>query len=276
MTYYGGKLSLVSQLLPLVPAHEVYTETFFGGGALFFAKQPAKNETINDCSNVVVNFYTVLKKSFRSLNALIDSSIYSRALHVHAQRVLRDHSRGKKQDRVELAWAFWYTSNFSFSCKIYAGFKYSNVQNTCLPEIMASKKAQFTELLAKRIEHAYIENRDAMWVLKSRNVANAFHYIDPPYFFGDGNTPADHGHYKKVFSTERYLELLDFLQHRCKGKFMLSNYPSAALSSAALSCGWNLQTHVTRVAAPRKTGTAKSEVIVYNYPSPSLGLQLFD
>jgi DNA adenine methylase len=60
IVYYGGKTSIVNHLLDMVPVHEVYTETFFGGGTLFWAKDPVKNETINDRLDIVINFYVAV------------------------------------------------------------------------------------------------------------------------------------------------------------------------------------------------------------------------
>jgi DNA adenine methylase len=34
-SYYGGKQNLVSTIIPLIPKHTTYTETFVGGGAIF-------------------------------------------------------------------------------------------------------------------------------------------------------------------------------------------------------------------------------------------------
>lgn len=48
ITYYGGKQKLIKHLLPLIPEHNLYAEPFFGGGALFWAKEPSNVEVIND------------------------------------------------------------------------------------------------------------------------------------------------------------------------------------------------------------------------------------
>ncbi len=39
ITYYGGKQRMLKYILPLIPKHNVYTECFAGGLAVFFAKQ---------------------------------------------------------------------------------------------------------------------------------------------------------------------------------------------------------------------------------------------
>ena len=48
ITYYGGKQSMLRDILPLIPEHQIYVEPFFGGGAVFWAKEPTKCEVIND------------------------------------------------------------------------------------------------------------------------------------------------------------------------------------------------------------------------------------
>jgi len=48
ITYYGGKQSMVKEILPLIPEHNSYVEAFVGGGAIFWNKPPSKLETIND------------------------------------------------------------------------------------------------------------------------------------------------------------------------------------------------------------------------------------
>lgn len=35
ITYYGGKQMMAKHILPLIPEHHIYSEAFFGGGAIF-------------------------------------------------------------------------------------------------------------------------------------------------------------------------------------------------------------------------------------------------
>lgn len=60
--YWGGKQQLVPKLLELIPQHYTYCEPFFGGGALFFAKNLSQNEVINDLNDNMINFYRILKR----------------------------------------------------------------------------------------------------------------------------------------------------------------------------------------------------------------------
>ena len=48
ISYYGGKQSMLKDILPLVPEHDIYTEVFAGGAALLFSKSPVRVNVIND------------------------------------------------------------------------------------------------------------------------------------------------------------------------------------------------------------------------------------
>jgi DNA adenine methylase len=255
ISYYGGKQSMLKHLLPYCNvAHRSYTETFFGGGALFFAKDQVANEVINDKWDVCVNFYKVLKLSYRPLNRLIQASLISRTQHNEALQVLRNPG---KHSKVKMAWAFWYCSNWSFSCKIGGGMKFSNMQNSVVPVQLRNKKRLFTEQLVARLENASIENKDAIAVLQSANVPWALHYIDTPYF------NADMGHYSG-FTENNLVDVLECCQ-QLTGKFVLSNYNSEPLEHYITKNNWFKKEVTHRIKAPRKTGTAKVEVIVSNY-----------
>jgi DNA adenine methylase len=103
ITYYGGKISLLSYILPLIPEHRIYTESFFGGGAVFFAKAPVESEIINDTNNMVVNFFEVCKTDIEPLKAKIQATPFSRTTYTVALTMYRmPHLFSKLQQ----AWAF--------------------------------------------------------------------------------------------------------------------------------------------------------------------------
>lgn len=268
IVYYGGKTAIINHLLEMVPVHEVYTETFFGGGTLFWAKDPVKNETINDRLDIVVNFYRVLRTNFKKLKKEIDATLIGRSIHNTALGIIRHHKNGSMVDKVQLAWAFWVCTNFAYSNKVGGGYKYSNDMSVAVPATLRKRKQDFTERLVARIENAYIENDDAIKVLNSRNVAKAFHYLDPPY------PNADQGHYAG-YTFDEYRNLLDFLTYEVKGKFLLSSYNSEMLTAYTISQGWYKKEITHQIKAPRKSGDKKVEVLVSNYSTPCGTLKLF-
>lgn len=245
-------------ILPMIPVHEVYTEVFFGGGAVFWAKKPVKNETINDTLDIVVNFYRQVKMNFDALNREIQATCFSRTLHDKALLIVRNKELFSP---VELAWAFWMLSNFSYGNKIGGGLKYSNEQSIMPQQVMQRYKENFTTKMVQRIESTVIESRDAVKVLESRNVAKSFHYIDPPY------SNADNGHYGGY--TIDHLETLLKWMETSNGKFLFSNYQSDMLQDFVKKNNWKTSMHTYNNKGMRKHDISKCEILVWNYDLPN-------
>ena len=256
ISYYGGKQNMLKEILPRIPKHKIYTEAFFGGGAVFFAKEPVPSETINDTNNMVVNFYQVLKSDFKGLVSKIESTLFSRASYSVAHTIYKmPHLFNKLQQ----AWAFYIATNMGFSCKVGSwGYdKYGKRVKSFL-----NKKMKFSFDLALRLKHAQIENNDAIKVIESRDTVDSFHYIDPPYI--DSNQGMYSG-----YTRDDYKRLLECLS-KVKGKFLLSSYPSDILSEFIGKNNW----YSLHFEKPLSAGKAKSgkqrdrkvEVLTANYP----------
>ena len=255
ITYYGGKLNMLKHILPLIPEHTIYTEVFFGGGAVFFAKSPTESEIINDINSLAITFYEVLKTDFDSLKAKVEATLFSRATYTVALTIYRmPHLFNKLQQ----AWAFYIVTNMGFACSAKS-WGYDKFGKRV--KAFQNKKLRFDASLAKRLEHTQIENNDAIKVLNSRDSESAFHYVDPPYI--DSNQ----GHYDG-YTEEDYKRLLDCLSE-AKGKFLLSSYPSEILNTYIQKNGW----YSIRFEKPLSAGKAKAgkprdrkiEVLTANY-----------
>ena len=46
--YFGGKTTLATRIVDLLPPHEHYAEMFCGGSSVLLAKAPSTMETVND------------------------------------------------------------------------------------------------------------------------------------------------------------------------------------------------------------------------------------
>lgn len=256
ITYYGGKLNLVSEILPLIPEHRIYTEAFFGGGAVFFAKTPSEAETINDTNNMVVNFFEVVKTDFDGLKVKIEATLFSRATYSVAHVIYR---MPHLFDKIQQAWAFYIATNMGFSCQI-GSWGYDKYGKRV--KAFQNKKMLFNQEMFKRLENAQIENNDALKVIQSRDTQDAFHYVDPPYI--DSNQ----GHYGG-YTLENYKELLETLTS-VKGKFLLSSYPSEILDTYIKNNGWHTKTFDKPLSAKKavkgKPRDRKIEVLTANYP----------
>jgi DNA adenine methylase len=249
ITYYGGKQQMLRHILPLIPAHKVYTEAFFGGGAVFWAKEPARVEFINDLNGEVVNFYRVLKFHFPELKKEIEATLHSEFQQKKARKIYRSP---EEYSEVERAWAIYVLSHQSFYSILDSSWKCSK-ERSFATQLQARKEA-FTDVYSRRLERTSMFCRDALDVIRKADHENAFHYVDPPYY------QADMGHYGgyTLNDFENLLKLLVTL----KGKFMLSSYPSEILSEYVLKEGWRMM----EVEMPRSAGHGrKVEVLTMNY-----------
>ena len=120
LTYYGGKQMLSKIIIPLIPKHNLYCEPFFGGGAIFFAKEPSNVEVINDTNGELINFYKVVKTKYSALNKEIRHTLHSREQHRAANIVL---SYPQLFDEIKRAWAIWTSANQSFGSMLGSTWK---------------------------------------------------------------------------------------------------------------------------------------------------------
>lgn len=268
ISYYGGKQNLVSTILPLIPKHRTYTESFVGGGAIFWAKPPSEAEIINDYNRELINFYEVCKNEFIELEKMVRISLHSRSLHTDATVM---YENPHLFSRIQRAWAVWVLSTQSFSAMLDGSWGY-DVKGCTMPKKLNSKKNSFTENLAIRLQNVQIENTDALRIIRSRDHKDAFHYCDPPYF------NSDCGHYDG-YSKDDFENLLITLQE-CEGKFLMSSYPSDILTEYSKKNNWftrNIEQSVSVANGTGGPGKKKIEVLTANYDlsNPTDNLVLF-
>lgn len=258
VTYYGGKQSMIQHIIPNIPEHHTYTETFFGGGAIFFAKDESPNEVINDLNSHVINFYEVCRTNFAELKQKIESTLFSRATYKVAMVI---YQMPHLFNAIQKAWAFYVATNMGFGCAIgsWALDKYGKRAKS-----FWNKKLLFDESIPKRLEKTHIECNDAIKVLKQYDAEDAFHFIDPPYI----NT--DMGHYSH-YSEDDYIRLLDCLTE-LKGKFMLCGFPNDILDTyLQQNPHWHIKRYdkvksAVKAEKGQKRTARKIEVLVANYP----------
>lgn len=252
ISYYGGKQSLLSVILPMIPPHRKYVEPFLGGGAVYWSKEPSAVEVINDLDGFVSNFYQVVKGDLNGLLGLLRSTVYGREAHDRACAIRQNSAFFSP---VHRAWAFFVLANSSI---------YSQLDNTCkLPTEDANqvrsfynKVARLDQSYADRLSNTFVEQRDALYVILKNDAVDTFFFIDPPYF------NSDCGHYDGY--TEAEYELLLKLLEGLAGKFILTCYPSALAERYAASNGWNVFQREMQLSAGGK-GKRKIEQQITNF-----------
>lgn len=257
ISYYGGKQNLVNTILPyLETPHTQYVEPFFGGGAIFFAKRPSETECINDLNGWVYTFFQQLRDNYEELNRLIQFTMHCEKTHRQAKAILKGEV---KATDVYIAWAFWVQTNMSFANALFKGFAFDN--NGKSPLNSKNKRLNFSKDLSDRLSKVEIFNRDAIDLIERKDTPTTLFYFDPPY------PESDCGHYNK--GADVYYDLLALLP-TLKGKFIMSSYPSNALSAVRLKNGFFSSDTQDRIAVNGKhtQGKKKTECLTFNFEKP--------
>jgi DNA adenine methylase len=166
---------MLRHILPLIPTHNKYVEPFTGGAAVFFGKQPAKLEILNDLNGEVVNFYKCCKDNLPALNKRISSVLHSRSIHRQAILVYKNP---QNHNKIERAAAFFILSVMCFGSIIGNSFSTNkSVPNSPMPKRLITKKKLFSYHLAKRFENAIIECLDAVDLINRYDSAETHSFI---------------------------------------------------------------------------------------------------
>ena len=247
---------MAKEILPLIPPHRLYCEPFFGGGAIFFAKEPSEIEVVNDSNGELINFYKIVKTQFKDLEDEIRLTLSSRKLHRKAYII---YQHPDLFTDVARAWSVWTLAAQSYGSILGSSWNFGKNSN-CSEKRLHNKRIASVEEYAKRLEQTQIECTDALKVIKSRDTKETFFYLDPPY------VGSHLGHYDKYF-PEDFEKLLTVLS-QIKGKFLLSSYPNEMLKEFSKKNNW----HTKKIEMPIDMATnskvkvkRKTEVLTANY-----------
>ena len=256
ITYYGGKQGMLKDILPLIPKHSTYTESFAGGAAVLFAKEPVNINVINDLNGEVINFYRTIVGDFDALKSQIEQTLHSREQHQVA-RTIYEHP--DYFSSVTRAWAFWVLSKMSFSSALGASFAITKTGGNKKASLIFNSKSAFNCDLKELLEQCTIEQEDAFSVIRRYDSPDAFHFIDPPY------VGCNMGHYSGMFNDEDLNALLELLSS-IQGKFMLTMYPNEMIARYVNRFGWKVHSVERRVSsAGSKIKRKQEELMICNY-----------
>jgi DNA adenine methylase len=256
ISYYGGKQQMLSHILPKIPPHQLYVEPFFGGGAVFFGKEPSAAEVVNDINNRLINFYRALKYDFEDLKEKIDETFHSRAQHKESAN---EYDAGEEliTNPLAMAWAVYVQANMSFGSQIGSGFGYDRSGKCALK--LFNKKKDFTDAYQLRMKTVTIESYDVLKVIRAYDTADTFFYLDPPY------VSSNQGNYAG-YTEANFRQLLEACVNM-RGKFLLSSYPEKILMDYRKEFGWSVEDHEKTLAVDgrRKEQKKKIECLTWNY-----------
>jgi DNA adenine methylase len=270
LKWHGGKYYLASKIVALMPAHLHYVEPFFGGGAVLFARQPEDeglwlfphkgvSEVVNDVNRLLINFWRVLQdpEKFAHFHRRLEATPMARQEWEEAHR----HEYG--HDNIADAVAFFIDCRQSRSGMMNS---FTSVTRNRLRRQMNGNTSEWLSAVEglpsihRRLSRVLIENVKAISLIEREDMPTTLFYCDPPYLH---ETRTALNAYAHEMTEAQHQELLATLV-ACKGKIMLSGYPSPLYDTTLKS--WTRHTfELPNNAAGGDTKRRMTEVLWCNF-----------
>ncbi len=261
--YYGGKYMLSKQFVPLIPPHHRYFEVFSGGLSMFFRKEKAEWNVLNDKDNNIVNLYNCIMYDLDKLVYYLDWLPKSRELFDGFRTEIKEKQHIEIPDPLRAA-KYFYCIRHSFNKLIHTPMSMVKDWNkNWMKEFEYSRK---------KIGGSTIENLDFGDLIdRYKPKENDFWYLDPPYFIA-----TDKGdYYQHNFNAEDHIRLKEKVDkiHNNGGKFMVSyDYREEVFD---LYKEYDVRTITLKYqgATDENRNKERKEYLIINYePSDQMGL----
>lgn len=250
LKYPGAKNRIADWICDYIPPHEVYLEPYFGSGAVFLNKVPARIETLNDLDGNVVNYFRIVREQAENLAEQLEMTPYSRDEYYRACEILPEDSDLERARK--------------FAVRCWQGFGCSNLYRNGFRSSQQRKSPHTTKewrslperllVASERLKNAQIENLPAVEVIKRYDTADVFMYVDPPYLHGTRKNYL----YRYEMMDNEHVDLLKLLAAH-PGKVLLSGYDNDLYND--MLPGWNKVQKKTQAEA----GLPRIETLWMNY-----------
>ena len=223
LKYPGSKWRMADWVVSHMPKHGTYLEPFFGSGAVFFTKKPAKVETINDIDRHVVNLFRVLREQPNELARVVELTPWSRYEYEAYLTSAKDQDYFEvTDDPIENARRLMIRMTMGHGSRSSdrGGWRH-NVQDKCgsTSSNVWKNMPKRIQLAAERLKDAQIECSPAVELIERYRYPEVLIYADPPYPL----STRYQRQYKHEMNDLDHVDLLKVLD-RHTGPVILSGY----------------------------------------------------
>lgn len=248
--WIGGKRRLAQHLLPLFPAHRCYVEPFCGAAALFFLKEPAKVEVLNDINGELVNLYRCVQHHLDEFVRQFRWALASREMFKWAQQtppvVLTDIQRAAR---------FYYLQRLAFGGKV-AGQTFGTAATAPARLNLLRVEEELSEAHL-RLNGVQVERLPWDECLRRYDRAETLAYMDPPYWGTEG--------YGVDFGLEQYGRMAELLAG-LQGAGIVSVNDIPEMRAAFKGLPMKRVSISYTVGGKAETRAPKGELIISNRP----------
>lgn len=203
--WVGGKSQLATDIVKMMPEHEMYVEVFAGGLNVLYAKPKINLEVVNDINGELINLHRHIRKSPESLSFYLKQLLISRELFDDMK-----FKRFKPRNDIERAAVYYYLISQSFGSK---GDNFAmSTKSFRKPKDIYKSFYKWS----RRLRNTTIENMSFEKLIKTYDKEAALFYCDPPYYKTEK-------YYKNIgeFGEKEHKLLADTLR-KCNGKWLVS------------------------------------------------------
>lgn len=221
LKWHGGKWYLAPKIVALMPKHIHYVEPYAGGLSVLLAKEPdGISEVANDIDGRLSNFWRTLQRedSFSEFRRMLEAVPFS-------ELEWRTANESHGATGVQSAARFFIHCRQSLAGRMNCFAPLSRTRTRRQMNEQASAWLHAVDGLPEvhnRLKRVAILNRDALDVIRQQDGKETLFYLDPPYL---GETRTTDDVYNFEMSVAQHTVLLDTIC-QCRGKVMLSGYPS--------------------------------------------------
>ncbi|EOE7224526.1 DNA adenine methylase [Clostridioides difficile] len=221
LNWPGGKWNIASNIIDILPEHNIYLEPYFGSGAVFFNKKACNTEILNDVDKQIVNLFKCIRDNPNELMNAIYFTPYARDEYMNCNILETDND-------IEKARKFIIRTNMARGGiqNYKTGWKHTGPKESkkCFQKVVGkwNKLPKIILDTAIRLKDAEIENRDAVELIKKYNKTDCLIYVDPPYLI---KTRTQKMYNVEMETEEEHEELLKTLL-KFSGYVILSGYDS--------------------------------------------------
>jgi DNA adenine methylase len=204
--WIGGKRRLAKTILPLFPIHQCYVEPFAGGAALFFLKEPAEVEVLNDINLELVTLYRVVQHHLEEFCRQFKWALVSRKIYEWAQmtnpETLTDIQRSAR---------FYYLQKLASGGKVHG--QTFGTATTSPPRLNLLRLEEDLSQAHLRLSRVCIEHLPWERCIEKYDREHTLFYCDPPYYGTEG--------YGVEFGLDQYTAISKHARG-IKGKMIIS------------------------------------------------------
>ena len=251
LKWHGGKHYLAKKIIELMPPHLHFVEPYAGSLAVLLERDPNRDwlsegngtvlpsyskgcsEVANDLNGQLMNFWAVLAdtRTFGEFERIVAAVPFSE----NNWELADDMS--SSENTVTRAIGFF------IRCRQSRAGTFTSFATLTRKRTRRGMNEQASAWLSTidglpevhaRLKRVVILNHDALQVIKQQDGEQTLFYLDPPYLF---ETRATTGQYHHEMTEAQHKELLNVLAN-CKGKFLLSGYPSDLYEAMEKKCQW--------------------------------------